>query len=527
MAKSNEFAIGLFEPGMTYVHRVGLAGLYMTLQRIQSSGQSIQGLEFELKPDRVTLSWGAGGPGPLAALCQFAFGRTASGLVDFGAHRAMPIGDLERIELTRAVLGSFLQHNKQNLIPKGTANRTVSIELNEQQVMVEYRPLVKPYAHAELASQILNKKGVPKDMVAIKGWLYPGGAKRHSSLTGAEMEESPGRSLCLAFAPVASLYYRLYHREADGSFDKRRGTAVCFPHLNNVERYAAHYQRYLDSPVERLSADGPGDAGLSALVTLRAKDRLADLDIAGCTVITMGTVGWSKQQRTRTEVFAIDEVEESTLDLFDLACRCLSNKILVRVPQAKSKKGAKTDDAGPRYFVTTSLARGLVADNIAAGREWFHDFTSLMSSEKRSRQIGFDRKGLNEMVDKIEWQSEADKRFVEAVHDAVRSRYGAIAARAKEKGEKIPFDREFTRMRTGLMRVKNTSTLRAELADLFARGGINRTLQTEWREILPLFTGADWQRARDLALLALASYTGRGAEDLASTENNDTEEDQP
>ena len=116
---------------------------------------------------------------------------------------------------------------------------------------------------------------------------------------------------------------------------------------------------------------------------------------------------------------------------------------------------------------------------------------------------------------------------MEAVHDAVRSRYGAIAARAKEKGEKIPFDREFTRMRTGLMRVKNTSTLRAELADLFARGGINRTLQTEWREILPLFTGADWQRARDLALLALASYTGRGAEDLASTENNDTEEDQP
>ena len=52
------------------------------------------------------------------------------------------------------------------------------------------------------------------------------------------------------------------------------------------------------------------------------------------------------------------------------------------------------------------------------------------------------------------------------------------------------------------------------MADLFARGGLNKTLQESWAEILPLFTGPDWQRARDLALLALASYAGRGAEQI-------------
>ena len=44
--------------------------------------------------------------------------------------------------------------------------------------------------------------------------------------------------------------------------------------------------------------------------------------------------------------------------------------------------------------------------------------------------------------------------------------------------------------------------------------------------ILPLFTGDDWQRARDLALLALASYTGKGAEEIEAQEKNDEEEEE-
>ncbi len=98
------------------------------------------------------------------------------------------------------------------------------------------------------------------------------------------------------------------------------------------------------------------------------------------------------------------------------------------------------------------------------------------------------------------------------MHKALRNRYGALAAQAKQKGEVIRFDREFERIRSSFMRAKNAQTLRAELADLFARGGVNRVLQDRWADLLPLFTGPDWQRARDLSLLALASYAGQGAE---------------
>jgi CRISPR-associated protein Cas8a1/Csx13 len=63
--------------------------------------------------------------------------------------------------------------------------------------------------------------------------------------------------------------------------------------------------------------------------------------------------------------------------------------------------------------------------------------------------------------------------------------------------------------------------MRAELADLFARGGINKTLQENWSKILFLFSGRDWQKARDLALLALASYAGKGVDEI----ENQAEED--
>ena len=118
------------------------------------------------------------------------------------------------------------------------------------------------------------------------------------------------------------------------------------------------------------------------------------------------------------------------------------------------------------------------------------------------------------MVNTHPWEHENDRKFIEAVHTSIRKRYGRLAAESKQRGEHIRFDREFERMRTGLMRVKNAQTLRAELADLFARGGINPALQQEWVNILPLFTGADWQRTRDLALLALASYQGQGAREV-------------
>ncbi len=523
MAK-NELIIGLFDPGMTHLHRVGLAGLYMTLRSLGTEDGRFETLEFQLEPTKIIIRWHDNGGQSFEKLFSMAFGATTSspvGLIDFAAHRDTGLGDIQRYELHQAILGSFLQHNKQNMIPKGAVQR-VSLTFEDKQVVLEYRPLHK-YAHALSAKSLLNNRGELKESVPIKSWLYFGAAKRHENLSGTEIEEPPERFVCLLFAPVASVYFRLSRKTRDGSYDERVKTAVCLPHITNLGDYAWSYKRYLGVPVERLSACGLEDAALSALLLLKADVAMDKLGISGCTVVTMGTVNWSAQQKTRTRVISLNDIQQEVLDRFEMAFGCLPNKIVMKEQDKGGKKGLADCF---RYVVTTSLARALVAENIASGRDWFANFSRLMCSSELAKSMGYEKGGIKKMVDQISWPSEADKKFVEAIHLAMRNRYGTMAFRAKQRGENIRFDREFERMRTGLMRAKNAQTLRAELADFFAKGGINKVLQNDWEQILGLVLSQDWQRSRDLALVALASYTGKGAEELVGEDQEISEEDE-
>lgn len=209
METQSSMTISLFDPGMTHVHRVGLAGLYLTLKSFGASKDMPDGLRCQSEPNRLTLSWNGEPKKAFDPFFKAAFGISKDkpdGLVDFAGHRGLGMGDLERIELSKAVLNSFLQHNKQNNIPRGTTPKSFTLALEEKQVVVRYRPLVKPYAHSEAARLLPDKKGWSTKSSKIKGWLFPGAAERHSILSGTEIEETPGRLICLLFAPVASLY---------------------------------------------------------------------------------------------------------------------------------------------------------------------------------------------------------------------------------------------------------------------------------------------------------------------------------
>ena len=224
-------------------------------------------------------------------------------------------------------------------------------------------------------------------------------------------------------------------------------------------------------------------------------------------VVTFGSLDWSRA-RSRTSTLGIRHVDRGRLNLFHLALRTFENQLKIKDENT--------------FYVMTSPLRGLIAENIACGKDWHAGFYKLMSSKRMADAISYEKRGLSTMISEMQWSSEIDRLLVEAVHGALRNRYGALAKRAKEKGEAINFSREFERIRSSLMRVKNAELMRAELADLFARGGQNRTLQQNWAKILKLFTGPDWQKARDLALLALASYGGQGTE-AVDTELSESE----
>jgi CRISPR-associated protein Cas8a1/Csx13 len=250
-------------------------------------------------------------------LIKESFKINKDGLIDLAAHRDHPMGDVERVFISESIRRTYLQHNKQNKIPKGTQNKTLSFNMDENNVLVSYKPFVKPYAHAVGHKLLFNASGNFKKTDKVKNWLYPGAAERHSGLSGTEIQEPPEKLICLLFAPMASLYYRISHRGIDGKFDNRRSTAILFPHVMDLEKYHRCFNRYLLAPYKRLSADGLGDAALSAMLELKADDDLDNIGVDGCTVVIMGTATWSKQQQSRTSIKSYEGFDENKLELCD------------------------------------------------------------------------------------------------------------------------------------------------------------------------------------------------------------------
>ena len=77
---------------------------------------------------------------------------------------------------------------------------------------------------------------------------------------------------------------------------------------------------------------------------------------------------------------------------------------------------------------------------------------------------------------------------------------------------------ERERWRLAFAGAKTPAQFRYALCDLFSRAGISHVLQTEWQGLLPMLSDQSWQLTRDLALLGMASYAGKGAREVEEAE---------
>jgi CRISPR-associated protein Cas8a1/Csx13 len=65
---------------------------------------------------------------------------------------------------------------------------------------------------------------------------------------------------------------------------------------------------------------------------------------------------------------------------------------------------------------------------------------------------------------------------------------------------------------------KTADQFRQAICDLFSRVPANTELQANWTSVLPMLDERNWRHARDLALLAMASYSGKGDKELSQDE---------
>ena len=128
------------------------------------------------------------------------------------------------------------------------------------------------------------------------------------------------------------------------------------------------------------------------------------------------------------------------------------------------------------------------------------------------------------MIQNAQWDEEAQKLFVRACHETLSKIYAKIYGKTKED-EYAQIERENERIRSGFLRCMNAESFRSLLLRFWSRAGHVSITQDYWEELLPLTTGMmDWKVARDLTLLALASYKPSKKPQASSSEHKEPEE---
>jgi CRISPR-associated protein Cas8a1/Csx13 len=493
--------LDLFAPGMTPLHRVGLAGLAMTLEALSddpAAARLRQMGRWEIGERSVELAWEGEGSTFLAELLRCGLQVTEQGLIWFPA-LGYPRNEPEKaVALHNALLGTFLQHGKSRL-KMAEREVTQAFDLDGQPLIISYKP-VRSFAHRDVALD-------PTKGVKVKGWLYPGAIVRHDAFgdgaAGTALEERPAAAIALLFAPVASIFFEV-HRPG-----RQLRYCVVLPEFNNLMSYSEFRRDSYRWGIQRLQVAGTSEAAARVLVELEARNLRSPLGVASCLVVGFVIAPWARQQKTRGDVMRVQERPSTNF-------RAFKSAVMVFDPRAWP---GKTDVATGHVAPSWSIPRtpDLIAGNTLAGVPWWKGFARMWQEardaagpDRRSKVLIGEQGGLSAMTsDSVTIGDSAAARLVTACHEAWRRRIGRLSKDWEQQGS--DFDRmcsrEFERARVGFARCKNGPMLRQALTDFWVRSGAIPALQEGWNEILP-FLGDRWQDGRDLALLALASYKG-------------------
>lgn len=511
--------ISLFDPGMTTLHRVGLAGLWMTLEALEREDPQRVTTLWELggrwqrESTAVKLCWEGNGQDFFRELFAASFRLTDDGRIWLpGIGHPDQSGDLG-VTLQTALLSTYLQHGRhRDADPPNKPSGALVLTIDQTQVPVSYRR-VRSYQHQRAWNDFRPDRPSP-----VKGWLFPGGAVRHSGYEAATaLAEPPERWLALLYAPVATFYFLV--RQPGAAI--RPSCCLVLAELDDLSELATLRRELVRSPVKDLVVSGGADAGLRILSAIEAQRLLRYLGLARCQVITFGKVGWVQAQHIRIDVFDAEQVSSHACRQYALLYHALPPALRPEqqphsTPEAKAAQPTVTD----RYLVSPVL--DLAARNLVSGRPWWRDFTRIVSDKLLRRQLTAHNAELRRqhgqegglaavLRDKSAFNDPGAEAIVRACHEAWRRRLGQLSEEAKRgrfQFERL-VQRERERLRVALANSRNLASLRTTLTDFWARAGAPiPVLQQHWQDILPYFTETRWQEARDLALLALVSYAG-------------------
>jgi CRISPR-associated protein Cas8a1/Csx13 len=546
MAKGNlkrsgpaELPMCLFGPGMTPLHRAGLGGLARTLRYIERAYEGCALSDDELPAplaadqppwrvtdEKVTLYFGKPecAAGYLKRLFRVAF-QIKDGLIYLpGQYPDVPPPLAVRAELQSGLTLTFLQHGKTRKLADAQTFFVDPDNTGVGAIPIEYRAC-SWFKHQDGWEELTDAKTgcLSSRPVEVIGPLNPGAVVRHVAFAAAtRVEEVPERVLPLYFALVGCLALTI-----------NRGAGVLVvPDVDDLGAFMVDRPAMTPRCVGECRVAGAGDAVLQAMTRLRSRTVLQEARLPTCVAARFQPTSWARQQKSRVDTLVTAKSEvcrlepgdptdsERMMKQFEVALAELPARVLVKTVKETTGRGRQRQEVERRTaFRVDSVVRPLVADNLARGERWYHDFFRLASSAETAQKLAYEQKGLQAMSDNPVLTEDDESRFIAAVHRAIFMARGKIyadtvgAENAKKKVPATPAVKNrwagfMERLRLDLIGAKTRDQVQGKINELLARAGIIRELLDEQslRAVQKLLFGVDWQRVRNLALFALASY---------------------
>ena len=473
-----ELTLSIFNPNTLLPHRAGIAGLALALSALNPTEAPLQ---WEVTEDAVNLSW----EGSDQEALQWLLAQTYRSDHGYLEAPALKLDDQGRYIFSEGVVATFLQHSKQRTRDKETVPLNFTVDENQPEIRLDYRPIVDCY-YTRGVQDAFNAKGMLKQDIPLKGHHLPGLVE--CFINGAYVE-SPSGFVALLFLPLACGYYQLPGFRS----------ALVIPEVLNLTAWVKLRQKLPGRTYKSFRSSSAGESALNFLLREKLADNLNLFRVDYCEVYRLGSQPWDGNQSYLKQAVYRVQVSDRVLALYEIAAGLLPPK----VQPTKDGKGT---------WLAESKVLAWMSDNLILHQPWYRGFFEF---RKANAIYSEDQKGLIVMTEHL---NADEKVLFDAVQGAFRKYRGQQIDQAKRQGRQPDWEQITNKVIYRLQRPSTQQEFATALVDFLSqyrsKAGLSSGPQVFWW----LHQEANWRKARDLTLLAIATYQGKSQEEKTEIE---------
>ena len=488
--------LSLFNPNSLLAHRAGVAGLALALSGIDAKNVPIH---WTVSEEEVCLSWECADQEAI----QWLLAQTYQIQEGYLKVKALRLDEQSRYIFTDGVTTTFLQHSKQRSLAQQSISKYFQVDEGQPEISLNYRPLLSCYYTGEF-KEAFSSKGKFKKSIPIKGHHLPGLVE---DFANGAYQESPENYLALLFLPIACQYYRL-----PGFL-----SGLVIPAVTNLQQWVVQRRQIASQTIGKVTpygefrANSAGDAALRYLLKQKLLDENDELNY--CEVYRLGKQAWDgNQSYLKQDVIRVHATSEM-LELYEIAWSLFPAVVRKTVKKEQEET-----------WLAQSKVLPWIADNLIAGKHWYQGFFEFC----KANEI-YERTGLIKMTNYLE---PLEQTLFDAIQGAFSAYLRGQIMQANQQGRKLDYSQVTKKIIYRFQRPSTQTEFASAIVDFLSQFQ-SKAARGAGAEIYQwLHRDRNWKKARDLALLAIATYEGKNKqgeievseEILDQTESEDSTE---